>query len=190
MQDRAEIGPEPGRCSVTDLLTAALGASATGAAAWIHRDRAAIAVGLAAVLAVSTVLAVIDFREHRLPNRIVGPLAAGVTLWLPLAGLLYGEPGRAGRAIGFGIGLSLVLLVANVVGGLGMGDVKYGYPLGATVGWFGFGQLTTALFVTAMAGGVVAIAAIATGRGRHHHLSYGPYLALGLAAGVITAPPG
>jgi leader peptidase (prepilin peptidase)/N-methyltransferase len=80
----------------------------------------------------------------------------------------------------------VVLLVLNIVGGLGMGDVKYGYPMAATVGWFGWDALFVALLVTTLAGAAVAVAILIRGGGRNQHLAYGPYMALGLAVSLIT----
>jgi leader peptidase (prepilin peptidase)/N-methyltransferase len=152
----------------------------------VHRSVWLGAVALATVVGVSTWLAVIDFRVHRLPNRIVGPLAVAVTVGLFVAGFAEDDFARTGRAIGFGVGTAVVLLVLNIVGGLGMGDVKYGYPMAATVGWFGWDALFVALLVTTLAGAAVAVAILIRGGGRNQHLAYGPYMALGLAVSLIT----
>lgn len=149
----------------------------------------AMALFLALVVLVSAWLAVIDFREHRLPNRIVGPLAVAVVLAVLLVGLAEDDLGRAGRALGLGLTISAFLLLANIIGGLGMGDVKYGFPMAATVGWFGWDALSITIVVTTLAGAVVAGAMLLAGRGRSHRLSYGPYMALGLVGGLLAAAP-
>ncbi len=174
---------------IRDGLVAAIGAASAMAVLFGHRTSPAGAVALSGVVAVSTWLAIIDFREHRLPNRIVGPLAAAVTVGVVVAGAVDGDLGRTGRAIGLGLAVVAVLLVANLVGGLGMGDVKYGFPVGVAVGWFGWDALSVTVLATTISGAIVAIAMLVRGRGRNQHLSYGPYMAIGLVAGLLVAAP-
>lgn len=169
-----------------DLFVVAVGVILTAAVATVHRATPLGGFSLAMVVAVSTWLAVIDFRVHRLPNRIVGPLAAAVTIGLLIAGFVEDDMARAWRAIGLGLITAFILLIANLVGGLGMGDVKYGFPMAATVGWFGWDALFVALLVTTFAGAVVAVIVLLAKRGKDRHLAYGPYMALGLAVSLIT----
>lgn len=172
-----------------DGMVTLIGAGAAVAILVGYRDRPLGAFCLAAVILASTWLSVIDFREHRLPNRIVGPLAAAVASGVIIAGVAEDDLSRSWRALGFGLAVAVILLVANIAGGLGMGDVKYGFPMAATVGWFGWDALSITILITTAAGALVAIAMLLAGRGRNQHLSYGPYMALGLAGGLlITAP--
>lgn len=181
----------PRRWDLTGLerLVVALGVAVAIAVAVVHRTTPLAAAGLAAVLVVSTWLSVVDLRTHRLPNRVVGPLAAAVVGWLLIAGLVGDELDRAVRAIGLGVLVAAVLLLANVLGGLGMGDVKYGFPAGATLGWFGAPTLVTAAIVTTAVGAVVAVWLLLRGAGRGHAIPYGPAMAVGLAVGLLTAGP-
>lgn len=172
-----------------DGLAVLVGVGAAVAVLLLHRSNPLTALGTAGVVLVSTWLAVIDFREHRLPNRIVGPLAGAVAAWVVVAGLVEGDLGRTIRALGFGLVVAGFLLVASIVGGLGMGDVKYGFPMAATVGWFGWDALSVTIVVTTVSGAAVAIVMLVIGRGRGAHLSYGPYMALGLACGLLAAAP-
>ncbi len=61
-----------------------------------------LAPGLLAIVAVSGWLSLIDWREHRLPNRIVGPLAAGVAAWLVVLGLATSQFDRVLASLGWG----------------------------------------------------------------------------------------
>lgn len=140
--------------------------------------------GLVAVFAVSGWLSVIDIREHRLPNRIVGPLAAGVTVWLLALGALAGELDRTLSALGWGLAGFSAFLVLHLVAGLGMGDVKYAFPVCATLGWFGWQSLRFAIFGLAASGIVAGGLAIAQGKGAKHRIAYGPFMAFGLVCGV------
>lgn len=104
-------------------------------------------VGVVAALA-----AAFDVREGRIPNWLtVGGLVAGLALggfggW---AGLGWAA---GGAAVAFAVGLPFFLL-----GGFGGGDVKLLAAVGALVG---LDRLPTALLVTALAGGVLAVGAV------------------------------
>lgn len=96
------------------------------------------------------VAAVIDAREHRIPNWLVGPcLLTGLVL-------RWAMEGRGGLWDSFAA-ISLALLATipiYLLGGLGMGDCK----LLAAVGvWLGLYQMVFVLFGTALAGGILAI---------------------------------
>lgn len=163
---------------------------AGAAAVWFgHRSSPVTAVALVVMVAISTWLAVIDFRLHRLPNRIVGPLALAATITVAIGAWVTDDWNRALTAIGLGVALAGLLLGANLTGGLGMGDVKYGYPVGVTVGWFGFDPLIVTVLATTVAGAVFAVAMLVAGRGRSHRLAYGPFMALGTIVGLLTAAP-
>lgn len=166
-------------------ITVAIGIVATILVVVAHRANPLTAAALGVVLAVSVWLSAIDVREHRLPNRIVGPLAAVVALGVLVAGLLDDDLGRTGRALAFGVAVFGVLLIASIVGGLGMGDVKYGFPMATTVGWFGWDAVSVAIMVTSLAGAIAAIAILIIDSNLKRQLPYGPFMALGLAAGLL-----
>lgn len=155
-----------------------------------HWEHPVAAVFLAAMVAVCGWLSVIDFDEHRLPNRIVGPLAVAVAVAVIAAGLWTGEPGRSGRAMLFGLAAAVFLLIGNLIGGLGMGDVKYAFPLATALGWFGAEPVLTWAFVTAAVGGLAGFAVIVSGQGRRYRIPYGPFMTIGFFAGVLSAAPG
>jgi leader peptidase (prepilin peptidase) / N-methyltransferase len=185
--DRSGPGPWVGRAAVL------AGAVAVVTVAWANRSTPPIAFALAAVVAISVRLAAIDLREHRLPNRLVVPLAAAVT-----AGLLVGltvdlidgdGPGRAVGALVLGVVTAAVLLVGHLTGGVGMGDVKYGYVAGATLGWLGLDAFRFGIVVTLVTAAVGGGVLLASGVGRDHRLAFGPFLVAGLVAGSILGAP-
>lgn len=99
------------------------------------------------VLAVATIT---DLRSRRIPNWLVLPFLAiglGVSAWL------HGWHGLGKSAEGMALGL-VVFGVLHLMGGMGAGDVKLCAAIGA---WVGPGQLTLALVVTGLAGGVMAL---------------------------------
>ncbi len=133
----------------------------------------------------ATWLSVIDLRIHRLPNPIVGTLAAAVLIWVLGAGLVVGDISRSTTAIAFGMGAVTVFFMANLLGGMGMGDVKYVFPLVTTLGWFGWLAVASAAVATALTGALAATVALAVGRGRKYRLPYGPFMSIGLVAGLL-----
>ena len=155
-----------------------------------HRDNPMVALLLAAMVGVSGWLSIIDLAERRLPNRIVYPLAVVVTAGLLLAGLWTQDFSRSGRAMLIGLAASLLFLLGNLLGGIGMGDVKYAYPLWATLGWFGTPPVTNAVFVTILVGGITSVVILAMGKGRKYRLPFGPFMSIGFVAGLLAAAPG
>jgi prepilin peptidase CpaA len=100
-----------------------------------------------AVLAIATFT---DLRSRRIPNWLVLPfLFAGVIV----SGWLHGWHGIGQSLSGVALG-ALLLGVFCWMGGMGMGDVKLCAAIGA---WIGPAQLVTALVITGIAGGIMAV---------------------------------
>ena len=99
------------------------------------------------VVAVATVT---DLRSRRIPNWLVLPfllLGISVSGWLRgWHGILYSLAGIVVGALFFG--------VLCWMGGMGMGDVKLSAAIGA---WIGPSQMVSALVLTGVAGGVIAL---------------------------------
>lgn len=99
------------------------------------------------VLAIATFT---DLRSRRIPNWLVLPfLLSG----LAVCGALHGWSGIGHSLAGIALGGS-IFGIFYWMGGMGMGDVKLCAAIGA---WIGPGQLLTALVITGMAGGVMAL---------------------------------
>lgn len=89
-----------------------------------------------------------DLRDNRIPNALtVGTL--GLALALRAVGPAGFLDGLAGAGVAFGIALPFFL-----VGGLGGGDAKFLAAVGALVG---LERVFTALFLTAVVGGVMGL---------------------------------
>lgn len=149
------------------------------AAALIHLDLSAEAFIAAGFCAVLTVLAAIDLERRVIPNRIVLP-AGGLVL---LANVIVHFGGEAweyvvAATVAF-IGGAAVSLVTR--GGVGMGDAKLCFLLGAGLGWSVLG----ALFLGSLAAAVVGLVLIARAgmAARKQTIPFGPFLALG---GIVT----
>ena len=125
-----------------------------------------------ALAAVSPELALVDAREHRLPNRMTLPALAVASAAVLVSVLTGGDPIPliAGAAYGGG------MLLLALPGGVGMGDAK----LAALIGLASPTALVAvgAPLVGMLAGGVAGTVALVR-RGRGRRIPFGPFLLLG-----------
>lgn len=136
---------------------------------------------------VAVPLCIIDFREHRLPNKLVVPGMALALLcslgegflgsgagWMPLIGALV---------------YFAFMLLLSLLGGLGMGDVKLAFVIGAAAGFLSGSAVFVVVALAFVIGGMAAlIMMILRRRGR---MAFGPYMLAGaIAVGCFaTAVP-
>ncbi|MFG3346560.1 prepilin peptidase [Streptomyces sp. NPDC048018] len=143
-----------------------------------------------------TLLACVDVRVHRLPDGLTLPLAAAVPLLLAAAANLPCAAGSwthsllGAAALGGGY-LVLFLLHPN---GMGFGDVKLAVPLGAALGWYGWGVLFLGAFAGFLLGALYGLGLVLTRRARRGTaIPFGPFMIvgalLGLLLGAFTALP-
>jgi leader peptidase (prepilin peptidase)/N-methyltransferase len=128
------------------------------------------------------VLAVIDFKTHRIPNRIVLPSAA-LVLALQLA--LFPDDALEWVLASLGAAALLLALALVKPGGIGMGDVKLGLLLGAGLGV----DVAVAMLIGALALWPFALWVVLHGGldARNNALPLGPALAFGAAVVVLTS---
>lgn len=139
--------------------------------------------GLVVVVSVSLWLSVIDWREHRLPDRLTLPLTGFVAAWVIVLGLVAGDVIQGVQALGWGAAAFAVFLVLSFAG-MGGGDVKFSAPLGATLGWFGWDSISAGLLGLVLSAGLVGVIVMLQGKGKKHRVAYGPYMAFGLLCGL------
>ncbi|MFD7817003.1 prepilin peptidase [Streptomyces sp. NPDC059785] len=173
-------GPStPAVALATALVCAAL-ALATG-------TRPELAVWLLLAPA-GVLLALVDFRVHRLPDVLTLPLAAAA---LALLGVAAAVPEHAGNwltALLSGLGLAAVYFVLHLINpeGMGFGDVKLALALGTVLGWYGWGTLVLGTFAGFLFGGVYGLGlAVARRTGRRTLLPFGPFLITGTFVGLL-----
>jgi leader peptidase (prepilin peptidase) / N-methyltransferase len=131
------------------------------------------------------VLFVIDLRHHILPNAITLP---GIAAGLAFSAML--PPGWMASLIGAVLGGGVLFAIAETyyrlrgVEGLGMGDVKMLAMIGAFLG----PQLTlVTLILASLAGSIVGVAIIASGRGgMQAALPFGTFLAVGALVAAVS----
>lgn len=164
---------------VTVLACAAL-AAATGL-------RPELAVWLL-LTPVAVLLAVIDRRVHRLPDRLTLPLAGAAVLLLGGAALLPERGGSwtgallGGAALG---GFYFLLFLINP-NGMGFGDVKLALALGVALGWYGWAVLCAGGFAGFLFGALYGFALILLRRaGRRTGIPFGPFMIAGALVGLL-----
>lgn len=127
-------------------------------------------------------LSIIDFKSHRLPNRLVGWFTTTEILIMGITSWITSDLARLTTALGIAAVTMLVYLLLYLVsrGSLGMGDVKFAFPLGLCVGWYSADHWLVAIFVSFLLAGLVACIGLATKRiTRKSRLAFGPYMFLG-----------
>jgi len=127
-------------------------------------------------------LSIIDFKSHRLPNQLVGWFVAVEILIMAVISWMASDFARLLTVLGVAAAtmISYVLLYLVSRGSLGMGDVKFAFPLGLCVGWYSANQWLVAIFVSFLIAGLVAVIGLVTKRmTRKSRLAFGPYMFLG-----------
>ncbi len=162
------------------LVMAGATAGLFALAASRYQDDASHAAVVAAYACVLLTCAVTDIRRFRVPNALTYPAIA--------AALVAGTamPGADLRHVIAGGALAAGLLFAPALwsGGLavGMGDVKLAAFAGLALG---VQHVVAALVVMALAGGVVALALLLSGRrGRGDAIPYAPFISAGALASL------
>jgi leader peptidase (prepilin peptidase)/N-methyltransferase len=127
-------------------------------------------------------LSAIDFKTHRLPNQMVGWFALielAVMSVLSLGGPYLDQMANA-LAIAVATTTSYLLLYFLSQGSLGMGDVKFAFPLGLCVGWYSANEWLLAIFISFLLAGLIAVIGLASKQmTRKSRLAFGPFMFVG-----------
>ena len=123
-----------------------------------------------------------DLRQGRIPNRLTyGSIALGLLLRVILGGGRGALDGLAAGLVGGGVFLLLFL-----VRGMGAGDVKLMTAIGI---WSGLRHLVVIMMVTAIAGGILALAyMVARKRGMSTLRNLGSLLRFHVTVGLAPHP--
>ena len=170
------------RYPIVEAFTAAMFALAW----WYYGPGPLLASRLVFVCAL-IVLFAIDLEHHLLPNVITIP---GIAIGFLLS--VINPPGWQSSLIGIVVGGGVLLLIAEGYyrirheEGLGMGDVKMLAMIGAFLGW----ELTLlSLMIASVAGTIIGVALITTGRGTMKYaLPFGTFLAIGASVSAAVGP--
>lgn len=137
-------------------------------------------------------LAVVDIREHRLPNAMVGACLAGTVVWIGAVAWVADDAGIALRATLAALVSVGVFAIGYLIGGMGMGDVKYAAVTGSVLGTIGWSAVWWGhLLGFVLAGGVVVLGLVSGKLHKRSAIPFGPFMALGAGlialAGVVEA---
>lgn len=125
-------------------------------------------------------LSAVDLKVHRLPNHLVGWFT--VTQIAVLIAINLGNLNSVGTSLlvaGASTATYLILFIVSR-GALGMGDVKFAFPLGLTVGWYCSDLWLIAIFISFLGAGIVATIGLMIQRiNRSTHIAFGPYMYVG-----------
>jgi leader peptidase (prepilin peptidase)/N-methyltransferase len=128
------------------------------------------------------VLAAVDVRHHRLPDRILLPALGGCAVLLGLAAAVEGQAGalvRAGSAAAATFGTLFGLAMLGP-GALGFGDVKLGALLGLVLGWLSWSHLVLGLLLGLGLAALMVVVLLAARRiGLRSSVPLGPALLAG-----------
>lgn len=151
----------------------------------------ALAVLVLVYLPPAMVLAWVDARERRLPNRWVGGMSLAVTGALLLAALVAPQlrPGvRSGVVLAVVLGIGAVVLALFVPALLGMGDAK-ALPVVVLMSTALGGEvLIAALLAIALLGGIAGAGVMVISRRTGQRFAVGPVLLAGPFLGLLGAP--
>jgi prepilin signal peptidase PulO-like enzyme (type II secretory pathway) len=167
--------------AIPDGIVAAA-AIAAAAAALIKFDLSGRAFVAALWCGVLVVLAAIDLDQRVIPNRIVLPAAAIVLL-----GDIAAEPGRTKEwtIAAFATMLGALLVFLGTRGGVGMGDVKLAFLLGAGLGSNVLGGIVVAMLATfVVAVGILARRGLSA---RKDVIPFGPFLVFGALVALFLS---
>ncbi|MFE9485300.1 MULTISPECIES: prepilin peptidase [unclassified Streptomyces] len=165
---------------VVTALSCAVLAAATGL-----RPELAVWLLLAPV---AVLLATIDRRVHRLPDRLTLPAAGAAAVLLGAAALLPEHAGSwlsallGGAALG---GFYFLLFLINP-NGMGFGDVKLALSLGMALGWYGWAVVFAGGFAGFLLGAVYGFGLMVLKRaGRKTGIPFGPFMITGALLGLL-----
>lgn len=179
----------PCPCRRPPVWTVTAGALVTGLLGAAIGPAPLLLVLLPAAL-LGLLLAAIDLRCLRLPDRLVALLAGVTVLPLSLGAVVLGEPGRLGRAaVAALLSGSLYLMIALLPGGgLGLGDVKLATVLGFTLGFLGWPAFVAGLLAPHLINGPIALILLLARRAkRRTALPLGPALLTGALLGTLLS---
>jgi len=141
------------------------------------------ALYISAVIVWSVALARIDFREHRLPDRLTLP-----AIPVALAALALNRPENLGFAATSAVAVMTIGLVAHRIADLGLGDVKLAPTVVFIVSNAENPSENLAEWLVGMSilGGLHAAIHISITRDRRSHIPFGPAILGGmLSFGIV-----
>lgn len=149
---RATLKTAPKRPHYIAVVAAAV---VVGAAAAVWPPSLVAAGALLAMIGVPA--AAVDVVEHRVPDRLTAPLAAGMAITLVTAALITDSaPSLTMAFVGAVVWGGVLLVSFLLTGDPGPGDVKLAPSLGMLLGWLGWKWLLTGIVGSYLLAAVLA----------------------------------
>lgn len=138
-----------------------------------------------------SMLAVIDVRIHRLPNVLVGLTFTVSAFLLFLHGILINSLSQFTSANLGALTLVLAYGGLHLLGGIGMGDVKYAGVVGLYLGSLSWSALWWGTLMAFLLAASVSLWPDSTGqRWRDKKMAFGPAMVAGAFAGALISSRG
>ena len=138
--------------------------------------------------AASTVLALVDLAEKRLPNAVIFPTLGVVAVLLVPPTWASGEWIALLWAVGGSAAMFAVYFILALISpsSMGMGDVKLALVIGLLLGWFGLNAWLIGLLAAFVVGGLVAIVALVLRRVTlRGSIPFGPSMVVGALVALL-----
>lgn len=134
----------------------------------------------AAVIAMLSIAAVVDIKEHRIPDvLILAGTATGLIFSLldPRKGVLSSFMG------GMTVGLILLVIHCITKGGLGLGDVKL---FGCTGIYLGLEHTASAIVIASILSGLYSLVLVAiNSENKKREIPFAPFILAGVLAAIV-----
>jgi leader peptidase (prepilin peptidase)/N-methyltransferase len=131
-------------------------------------------------------LSKIDFREHRLPNSLVLISYVGGILGFVLVALTQNDHRILVSAFAGSLVACVVYLLIHMLGGMGMGDVKYATVVGLYLGSLGWTYLYLGSLIS-LAGAALWVLPLMFSGKKTRDVPFGPFMALGVLVSGLLA---
>ncbi len=131
-------------------------------------------------------LSKIDFREHRLPNLLVLISYLGGILGFVLVALAQNDIRVLVSALAGSLVACLAYLIIHMLGGMGMGDVKYAAVVGLYLGSLGWTYLYLGSLISFACAALWALPLMLRSR-KIRDVPFGPFMAMGVLVSGLLA---
>ena len=128
----------------------------------------------------------IDFREHRLPNVLVLVTYLGGIIGFSLVALTQNDIRVLVSAFSGSFIACFVYLVIHLLGGMGMGDVKYAAVIGLYLGSLGWTYLYLGSLISFACAALWVVPLMFSSR-KTRDVPFGPFMALGVLVSGLLA---
>jgi len=182
---RCSRRPWPRTLATTPAVIAACAVAGGWASFWASSPQVTAAWWVLLVAGVG--LAVLDVREHRLPDLLVAAAAAGVLVSLTAATVASGEWPSWWRAIAVAAGAFVAMYGLAMATDIGYGDAKLTAVIAGCAGYGSPIAAFAAVVAGLVAASVAGLAVLVVTRQRDRALAMGPWLLLGAAAALAAA---